>query len=420
MKKLVILGAGTAGTVMATKMRRRLPAKEWDITIIDKKSVHYYQPGLIFIPFQLFGYNGEKGNARPIEEFIPTGVNFVKSEVQAIDPEKRKVKTKAGSFDYDYLVISLGCDIYPDEIEGMSEGYNKNVYYFYTMKSALDLQKAIAGFEKGKLVIDIAENPIKCPVAPIEFASLADYYFRLKGIRDQVEIEVVTNMSGVFTKPIAGKIFTEMFERKGIKMKPDFQIASVDHQKKKITSWTKEEMDYDLLVAIPPNLGQSFIDDSGLGNGAGYVVTDQGTLKHAKYPNIYALGDITSVATSKAGSVAHFEASIVEANLMREIQGKEPIETFDGHSLCYVESGYKKAHLIDFNYKQEPTPGHLPIPGIGPFALLKETRANHWGKLFFRWYYWNLLLKDRLAPVMDLILPTKMSLIGKDKRYLKQ
>ena len=418
MKKLLVLGAGTAGTVIANKMRRNLDESEWEINIIDKRSVHYYQPGFIFIPFRLFGYDGEKGNSLPIEKFIPKGVNYIQADILAIDSEKKEVKTSAGKHSYDYLVIALGCDIHPEEIEGMEEGYGKNVFYFYTMQSAVDLQKAMLNFKKGKIVIDIAENPIKCPVAPIEFASLTDYFFHLKGIRDQVEIEVVTNMQGVFTKPIAREIFTQMFRQKGIKVKTDFQIASVDHVKKKITSYKNEEVSYDLLVAIPPNLGADLVDESGLGNGAGYVATDQGSLKSTKDPYIYALGDITSVTTSKAGSVAHFEASVVEANLMREINGKDPSESFDGHSLCYVETGFKKAHLVDFNYVYEPVHGHLPVPGLGPFSLLKETRMNHWGKLFFRWYYWNILLKDRFTPVMDFILPAKMSLYGKDKKLL--
>ena len=413
MKKIVILGAGTAGTMMANKLRKKLSWKRWEITVIDKNDTHYYQPSFIFIPFGLYGHKNLNGCKKPIRKLLPSGINFIEDEIVKIDRIKRKVITKNQEISYDWLVAATGTHIAPDEIPGLSDGYGKNVFYFYTPQSSFRMKKPISEFKSGRMVIEIAEFPIKCPVAPIEFASLADYYFRKKNLRDNIEIEVVTSQDSLFTKPIAGKILTEMFQEKNIKITSGFNLSEVNTVKKKIVSVKNDEINYDMLVSIPPNLGESFYDEAGIGNGAGFVLTDPATLKCLKDDRIYALGDCTNVATSKAGSVAHFESSIAVHNLLREINGQGEIQEFDGHSLCFIETGFHKAHLIDFNYKQQPVTGKLPYPFIGPFSLLKQTRINHWGKLGFRYYYWNFLVTDRFASFLDKMLPSKMKLSGK-------
>lgn len=416
MRRLLILGAGTAGTMMANKMRKKLKKKEWDITLIDKSDKHFYQPGLLFVPFKLYGYNGEEGNVRNTRDLMPKGVNLVTSEITKLDPKNKCVETKNGTYEYDWLVISLGCRIAPEEVPGMEEGYGKNVFYYYTLPGALDMQKALDKFEGGRLVLNIAEYPIKCPVAPIEFICLADYYFHLRGIRDKVELEVVTSVTGVFTKPCAGNILADLLQKKGIKVTPNFTLAGVDSERGVISSFEGNEIHFDLLAAIPPNVGPALIDEAGIGNGNGYVMTDPNTLKAQRADYIYVIGDCTNVATSKAGSVAHFQAGTVAKNLMREIEGKQPVPEFDGHSNCFIETGFKKACLIDFNYKQEPIPGTFPMAAFGPFSLLKETKLNHYGKLFFRWFYWNILLSGKVD--VDKFVPATMSYIGKDLSYV--
>jgi len=402
MKNIVILGGGAGGTMSANNLRKRLSQREWNITVIDRNAMHYYQPGFLFLPFRFKGYQNLPDVSKPIDSLLAQGVDFVSSEITEIDAKNNVVKTKAGDFHYDWLVSSLGCHIIPDEIDGMMEGYEKNVFDFYTPSGAVKLQRALDRFEGGKLVFNIASMPIKCPVAPIEFVFLADYYFHKKGIRHKVEIELVTPLAGAFTKPIASKVFSEIASEKGIKITPDFSLGFVDHVNKRIKSYTKQELDYDLLVAIPPTEGAAVIEDSGLGNGAGYIRTDKHTLKAVGYNNIYSIGDGTDVPTSKAGSVAHFESEVIIENLLSEINGKEPKAKFDGHSICFIESGFDKALLIDFNYKVEPLPGKFPLPAIGPFSLLKDTKINHLGKLSFRWAYWNQILPCKMPgePIM--------------------
>jgi sulfide:quinone oxidoreductase len=414
MKNIVILGAGTAGTMMANKLRKHLKTRDWNITVIDKNDKHYYQPAFIFIPFGLYGHNDLRNCVKTIKKLLPSNINYIQDEIIELDRKNRKVKTRNHEVPYDWLIAATGVKIAPNEISGLAEGYGKNVFYFYTPESAMDLQKPVSEFKSGKMIIEIAEFPIKCPVAPIEFAGLADYYFRKKGLRNDVEIEVVTSQGSLFTKPTASRILTEMFEKKNIKITPNFALAEVDSGKKIIKSFDKKEISYDMLVSIPPNLGEDFYDDAGIGNGAGFVLTDPRTLKCLKDDRIYALGDCTNVSTSKAGSVAHFESQIAIRNILREIEGKPPVESFDGHSICFIETGFYKAHLVDFNYEQEPVPGKLPYPVIGPFSLLKETRMNHLGKLGFRLYYWNFLVTDRFSKILDLILPSKMKLSGKE------
>jgi sulfide:quinone oxidoreductase len=413
MKDIVILGAGTGGTIVANMLSHKLDHKEWNITIIDRAAEHHYQPGNLFIPFKLYGYEGREDIVRDITAPLPKTAKFIKGSVERIDHQDKKVVTSRGEFRYDWLVCALGCHVAADEIEGLAETMGKNgVHTFYHLDAALAMQPELAAMESGKLVIDIADMPIKCPVAPIEFAFLADYYFDLKGVRDKIDISLVTPYSGAFTKPNANRVLTKIAWEKHINIVPNFSLERVDAQNRTIHSYEGSTVDYDLLCIIPPNLGPQAIENSGLGDGTGYALTHPRTLKSRKADYIYVMGDNTNVSTSKAGSVAHFEAETVVENLLREIEGKKPLPSFDGHANCYIESGYHKALLIDFNYDMEPLEGKFPTPVIGPFELLKESYANHMGKIMFDWIYWNMLLPGYLPMVP--MLPSQMNFVGKD------
>jgi sulfide:quinone oxidoreductase len=413
MKNIVILGAGTGGTILANMLSSKLNLKEWAITVIDKEDEHHYQPGYLFIPFRLYGYENREDVARPITEKLPKTAHFAQAEVTLIDHRNKRVETTNGSFEYDWLVSTMGCHTQPDEVDGLADVIGSNgVHTFYTLDGALKAQQALDDMQSGKLVINICDMPIKCPVAPIEFAFLADYYFHLKGVRDKIDITLVTPFSGAFTKPNANRILSNIAADKNINIVPDFSIESVNAADKRINSFEKERIDYDLLVCIPPNLGPRVLDESGLADGTGYALTDPRTLKAKKADFIYIMGDNSNVSTSKAGSVAHFEAETVIENLEREMQGEKPIPSFDGHANCYIESGYHKALLLDFNYDVEPLEGKFPLPAVGPFSLLKESYINHMGKIAFDWVYWNMLLTG-ILPMVPL-LPSQMNFIGKD------
>ncbi len=409
MKNLVILGAGTAGTMMANKLRRALDRDEWNITIVDQFKTHYYQPGFLFIPFGI--YNKEDV-IKPKSDFIPSGVNMVYSAIDKVEAEANKVHLEGGKvLNYDYLIIATGTKTYPDETPGLQDKlWYKEIFDFYTVEGAVALRNYFKGWEGGKLVMAITEVPYKCPVAPLEFVFLADAYFTELGIRDKVEISYVTPMSGAFTKPVATKMLSELLEEKNIKVIPDFYIERVDNDAKKLISYDEKEVDFDVLTVVPVNMGDEMIERSGLGDDMNFVPTDKHTLQCNAHENIFVLGDASNIPTSKAGSVAHFAAEILFENLLNAMEGRPMHAKFDGHANCYIETGYGKGALIDFNYDTEPLPGTFPLPGIGPFGLLKNTKINHYGKVMFRWIYWHILLKGKEMPIEP-----HMTMAGKKK-----
>jgi len=398
MKKLLILGAGTAGTMMANKLHKAFDKEEWEITIVDQYKTHYYQPGFLFIPFNIYS---KQDVVKPKSNFFPPGVKVIYKAIDKIVGEENKVLLEGGQvLHYDYMIIATGTETRPDETPGLKgKLWYKEIFDFYTIEGACALQKYFKNFEGGKLVMVISEIPYKCPVAPIEFVCLAEAYFTKKGIRDKVDITYVTPMSGAFTKPVASKMLGDLLEEKNIKVVPDFNIERVDNDTKKIISYDGVEIDFDVLTIVPVNMGSEMIERSGLGDDLNYVPTDKHTLQSDKFKNVFVLGDASNIPTSKAGSVAHFASEILFDNLMSAIEGRPLKAKFDGHANCYIETGYGKGALIDFNYDTEPLPGTFPLPGIGPFGLLKNTKINHYGKVMFRWIYWHILLKGKEMPI---------------------
>ena len=406
MKNLVILGAGTSGTMMANHLVSKLPKKEWKITIVDQYKTHYYQPGFLFLPFDIYSTKQVKKNGK---KFIPKQVTYIQEKIDRIVPEENKVTLDNDkSIDYDILIVATGTKIAPDEVEGMKgPKWHKDIFDFYTYEGAKALRNKLREWEGGKLVVHITEMPIKCPVAPLEFAFLADSFFRNKGMRDKVDITFVTPLDGAFTKPKATEALHYLLEEKGIKEVTDFNIERVDYENNKIIDYGEKVVDYDLLVTVPPNLGDELLERSGLGDDLNYIPTHKATLQTTGNENIFAIGDATNLPASKAGSVAHFEAEILTENILRYIKGAPLKEEFDGHANCFIETGNGKALLIDFNYNHEPVEGTFPFPGVGPLQLLKESRMNHMGKMAFKWIYWNMLIKGIHIPFVSATMSEK-------------
>jgi sulfide:quinone oxidoreductase len=406
MRRLVVLGAGTAGTMVVNKLRHRLDPADWEITVVDQSDRHFYQPGYLFIPF---GTYTPDEVVKPRRQFIPAGVELVYGEVDRVRADDGVVLLTDGrSLRYDYLVIATGVEPRPDQTPGMLDGgqWRKSVFDFYTYDGAVALAKALRGFAGGRLVVHVVDMPIKCPVAPLEFAFLADAYFRRRGMRDRVELIYATPLPAAFTKPIASRHLGAMLDDRKIAVETDFLVERVDGTT--LVSYDEREIPFDLLVTVPLNMGADYVARSGLGNELNLVPVDRHTLQSKAYPNIFALGDASDIPASKAGSVAHFSVEVFVANFLRLVRGEAMTGRFDGHANCFVESGDGKGLLIDFNYDTEPLRGKYPLPGLGPFSLLKETGINHLGKLAFRWMYWNLLLPGRPIP-----LPAHMSMAGK-------
>ncbi|MCF6213235.1 MAG: NAD(P)/FAD-dependent oxidoreductase [Flavobacteriaceae bacterium] len=408
MKQLLILGAGTAGTMMANHMRPKLDKKEWQITIVDQYKTHYYQPGFLFLPFDIYTEDQVKKAGK---KFIPKGVSYVQKKIEQIFPKENKVKLEDQTINYDILIIATGSKIAPEEVEGMKgANWHKNVFDFYTYEGSLALRNKLRTFKGGKMVVHFTEMPIKCPVAPLEFVFLADSYFNKKGMRDKVDLTFVTPLGGAFTKPKATASLSYLLKEKNIKVVTDFAIEHVDNDKNQIVDYADRAVDYDLLVTVPTNMGDKLIERSGMGDDLNFVPTHHNTLQSLDIENVFVIGDATNVPASKAGSVAHFQAETLTDNLLLYIDGKPLKEEFDGHANCFIETGNNKALLIDFNYTQEPVKGNFPFSGIGPLKLLTESILNHWGKLAFRWIYWHMLLKGIAIPFVS----RNMSLKGKN------
>jgi len=398
MKRALILGGGTAGTMMANKLVEALGPRGWQVTAVDRDDAHVYQPGLLFIPFGM--YTAEEV-VRPRTRYFDPRVELVLGEFTRVDLDAREVHLKGGrALPYELLIVATGSEVRPEKTPGLTgAGWRDTAFDFYTLDGAVALREKLAGFTQGRLLLNVVEMPIKCPVAPLEFLFLAESFFRARGLRDQVEITFATPLEGAFTKPRASALLGDMLQRRGITVIPDFSASEVDGAARTLKSYDGREARYDLLVTIPLHAGNAGLEGSGLTDGGGWVRTHKHTLQSLVKPEVFALGDCTDLPSSKAGAVAHFQADVLLENVKRFVEGRSLSEGFDGHANCFIETGDDKAVLIDFNYTTEPLPGRFPLPGVGPFSLLEESVTNHLGKLAFKWVYWNLLLSGKEFPL---------------------
>ena len=407
MQRLLVLGGGTAGTMVVNKLRRKLDRDRWQITVVDQDDNHLYQPGFLFIPFGVYA-PAEVQRSR--HRYIPDGVELVLGEIDRVDADANKVLLTDGrELGYNYLVIATGTTPRPDQTPGMlGSQWRKSIFDFYSLDGATALTGALAAFDGGRVVVHVTDMPIKCPVAPLEFTFLAEAYFRSRDMRDRVELTYVTPLPGAFTKPIASQHLGSMLTERKVEVEPDFMVERIDDENKTLISYDEREIPFDLLVTVPLNMGADYIARSGLGDELNYVPVDKHTLLSKAKDNIFAVGDASNIPTSKAGSVAHFGVDVFTGNFCQHVAGKPMTGRFDGHANCFIESGDSKGLLIDFNYDTQPLTGSFPVPVLGPFGLLKENTRNHWGKLAFRWMYWHLLLPGRPIPI-----PAHMSMAGK-------
>ncbi|MGZ4366059.1 MAG: NAD(P)/FAD-dependent oxidoreductase, partial [Gaiellaceae bacterium] len=376
-KQIVVLGGGTGGTMTANRLRRRFDASEAEIHVFDRDDRHIYQPGLLFVPF---GLAHEDEIVRPRRRQLRSGIVFHENQVEEVWIERDEVLLDDGTvLPYDVLVVASGVRLQPEETEGMTgPGWNERVFTFYDLPGAVALARTLERFDGGRLVVNIADMPIKCPVAPIEFTFLADWFLRERGVRARTELVLSTPLDACFTKPVASKHLTHLLEEKDVELVTEFSAGEVDGVGGKLVSYDGREIPFDLLVTVPLHGGAAYVGRSpGLGDALDWVPTDQHTLQaHAK-ENVFALGDAADVPTSKAGSVTHFEAEVLTGNVVRYLAGEALDAGYDGHANCFIETGFDKALLIDFNYETEPLPGHFPA--VFGLPLLRESRLNHLG-----------------------------------------
>ncbi len=399
-RRIVILGGGTGGTMAANRLRRRFAAEDAEIHVVDRDDRHVYQPGLLFVPF---GLAQPEKLVRSRRAQLRGEIAFHESEVESVSLEDDEVRLADGeSLRYDVLVVASGAVLQPEETEGLI--WADNVHTFYELERAVALRDALKRFEGGRLVVDIVDMPIKCPVAPIEFVFLADWWLRRRGIREKSEIVLATPLDGCFTKPIASEHLTHLLAEKQIGLEVEFAAGEVDGRGGRLVSYDGREVPFDLLVAVPLHGGAPFVARSpGLGDALGFVPVDPHTLQARAKPNVFAFGDASDLPTSKAGSAAHFQGELLVDNVARALEGRELEAVYDGHVNCFLETGFHKALLIDFNYELEPVPGHYPA-AVG-LPLLRESLLDHLGKLAFQPLYWHALLPGRSIPGIGSTMP---------------
>jgi sulfide:quinone oxidoreductase len=398
----MILGGGTGGTITANRLRRTLP-ESMDITVVDSNNHHIYQPGLLFVPF---GLAEPDHLIRPRDRQLHHGIEYMDAVVESVDIAGSRVHFSGGrTAEYDVLVIATGAVLMPEETEGLDvSGARPNMFTFYSLDGARALRDALATFTAGRIVVNVVDMPIKCPVAPLEFCFLADWFFRERGIRDAVALTYVTPLDGAFTKPVASQRLGELLAAKGIEVVTEFNTGTVDGDAGRLVSYDDREVPFDLAVVVPLHGGAAYVGHSdGLGDELHFIPTDMQTLQSTVAPNVFVIGDAAGLPVSKAGSVTHFEGEVVTENIRRFLAGERLDASYDGHANCFIETGFGKAVLIDFNYDTEPLPGHYPGP-VG-LPLLRESHLNHLGKLMFEWFYWHALLPGHSIPGISSEMP---------------
>ncbi len=384
--------------MLANRLARQLDLSQWRIVLIDKTQDHYYQSGYIYVALGLY----KPGDViKPTQKFLPHGVELILANIERIEPENNRVilDHDRRAVSYDQLVIATGAEIRPEEIQGLvGDGWQRNIFDFYTLPGAAKLSEFLRQWPGGKLVVNVAEIPIKCPVAPLEFLFMADWYFHQRGIREKVELVYSTPLSDAFSKPALVPIFTRLLAEKNITLDTDYHIMEVDSEKNLIRSFDQREIGYDLFVTIPTNMGNPIIERSGLGNEFNFIPTDNRTLQVNGWQNIWAIGDAADLLCPKTGSTIHAMCDTLSINIPRLDKGQAPLPLFDGTTLCFVDVGYKKNILLAFSYDEEAGTGKYPLPFIGPFDKLKATRWNFLAKQTLYWMYWNTLLEGAFSP----------------------
>ena len=398
--RIVILGAGTGGTLVANRLHRALSG-DAQVTVVDQDDVHVYQPGLLFVPF---GLATPDDIVRPRRRQLRDGTDLCVAAIDHVDLDANRVALNDGTLlDYDVLIVATGAVLVPEETPGLlGPGWMRDVFTFYDLPGAAALAGKLATFDGGRMVVNVVDMPIKCPVAPLEFCFLADWFFGERGIRERADITYVTPLDGAFTKPRASTELAGLLEEKGVALVTEFNTCEVDDGK--LFGYDGREVPFDLAVVVPLHGGAPYVARSpGLGDELNFVPTDQHTLQSLVRPNVFVIGDAANVPVSKAGSVTHFEGEVLVDNVVRFLAGQPLDASYDGHANCFIETGFHKALLIDFNYDTEPVPGRFPGPGGLP--LLKESRVNHFGKLMFQWFYWHVLLPGREIPGFGAAMP---------------
>jgi sulfide:quinone oxidoreductase len=371
---VVVVGGGTGGTVLANRLADdlapELASGEVRVTVVTASPDHVYKPTFLYVPF------GEKRvdeGVRPVAELLDDRVDLRVERVTAVDTDARRLTLAGGErLGYDQLVLATGARLAPESVPGLVEGG----HHFYGAGGAERLREALAGFDGGRLVLSVAGMPHMCPAAPVEFTLIAEAWLRERGLREESELVYTYPVGQAHALDAIAEWASETFAERGVEVHTGFEVTAVDPEERTVRAADDRALDYDLLVAIPPHEGSELVTDAGLdADGSGWVAVDQHTLAATNAENVHAIGDVADVPTSKAGSVAHYEAGVVADRIASRVRGRPPTATYDGKTVCFLESGTDEATYVSFHYGEQP-------------VLREPSKYLHWSKLAYNENYW--------------------------------
>jgi sulfide:quinone oxidoreductase len=374
--KVVVLGGGVGGTLVANLVAREL-GRDVRLTVVDPTGMHVYQPGFLYLAL---GKANGRWLSRDERTLLRRDVELVVDRAIRIHPEAGTVQlARGGSLDWDYLVIATGARLVPEQVPGLVEGSHE----FYSLEGAQRLREELRRFRGGRIHVGVAGIPYKCPPAPVEFVFMLEERLRRRGIRDRSEITLLSPLNRAFTIESASKVVEPLMRQRGIQLATFFNVESVDPSAGVITSIEGEKVESDLMVVVPPHRGQELIETSGLGDGSAWTPTDRNTLQVAGHERIFAIGDATDLPISKSGSTAHFEAPVVASRIASLVRGTAPKTNYGGKVMCFLETGDGRSTILRFDYEHPPAP---PQP----------RRVWHLAKWMFNRLYWDIVPTGRV------------------------
>lgn len=387
-KKILIVGGGTAGTMTANNLAKKLMPEidkdEVEITLISNSKNHYYRPGAMYVAF---GKSEGYEFVREQRSLLMSEIKFEVEEAVEIDTKNNFIKVKSGKkFDYDFLVLATGCEAAPERIPGLAEGGD----IFYTYEGAMKLAKKFYKLEKGRVLVTVnfpktPNIPHQCGIAPVETTIMLHDFLVERGIRDNVEIiytypteaQAVTN--GLFLQEPTSKVLPSIFDGAGIKHKTGFTLNKVDADKKIAYSQEGEEIEFDILMSTPPFVAVEFIRNSGLSkalDNEGWLPTDKKTLKVIGQNNIYTLGDTVDLPVSKAGGTIHNQTDVVADNIASELRHGYPTESYDGLVIAIAQMGLSCGMPLWYDYNEDVKP--TPCSKLGSFVRKGFNKGIYW------------------------------------------
>ena len=371
--RVVILGAGFGGLELCTILSDTL-ADRLDLTLIDKNDSFVFGYSKLDI---MFGRKTPASVRLAYRHITKPGVRFRQEEITAIDPETRRVTTRTGTYDADVLVVALGADYDPDATPGLTRGGNE----FYSVAGAGRLREVLPAFSKGRAIVGVTSTPFKCPPAPSEAALLLHDFLTVRGVRDACEISMVMPFGiPIPPSPDTSRALLAAFAERGITFVPNRLVRALDPARRVAILDDESEMPYDLFLGIPKHCVPGVVAASGM-TVDGWIPVNPKNLK-TRFPGVYAIGDVTSVGTPKAGVFSEGAARVVAAALIAELQGGEQPSAYTGAGSCYIEFGADRVGRIDVDFLSGPSPtGSFAEPSValvGEKQYFGSSRRTRW------------------------------------------